>query len=88
MRGYGRHVPICRERLFVGRNEAAKRKEEKMTRRANLALRLVEHTTFRGVGAHAEPEMARSEAHHSTSEVDAFTSYDYTAYAQERRKTV
>ena len=41
---------------------------------------LVEHTTFRGGGAQVEPEMGH-EAHHSTPEVDAFTSYDYTAYA-------
>jgi zinc protease len=41
---------------------------------------LVEHATFRGVEAHAEQGAARRGAHHSPSEGDAFTSYDYTAY--------
>ena len=41
---------------------------------------LVEHVTFRGVGAHPEQDVTQIGAHHSASEVDAYTAYDYTVY--------
>jgi zinc protease len=41
---------------------------------------LVEHATVRSVGGHAEPHASRMAAH-GDAEMNAFTSYDYTAYA-------
>lgn len=41
---------------------------------------LVEHATVRSVGGHAEPHAPRMVAH-DDAEMNAFTSYDYTAYA-------
>jgi zinc protease len=47
--------------------------------KAGLA-HLVEHATFRGIGAHPEQDAVQIEMLHSASEVDAYTSYDYTVY--------